>query len=311
MTEASGVRFAPSPTGRFHVGNLRTAWISAEWARALGTSWVVRFEDIDLPRVVAGARERQLEDLAALGLVPDREYLQSTRRDRHYALFARAVAEGAVYSCTCSRKDVQDALAGIASAPHGRGNSEGASAPIYTGHCREGAGPAKPGTAGIAWRFRAEDPSGAQDFIIARTTVSAGKFERSAVPEIASFVPAYHWACAIDDFDGKYRLLVRGWDLADSTPLQRTIGAWVARSESAPFDPPAVFHTTLVVRDDGHRLEKRTAGVTLPELFGAGWTPERLLARFSASFRIDASAFVPGMVFGEAMRERTLADLGI
>ncbi|MBS1963747.1 MAG: hypothetical protein JST04_16170 [Bdellovibrionales bacterium] len=310
MGASAGVRYAPSPTGRFHVGNLRTAWVSAKWARALGTPWIVRFEDIDEPRVVAGARERQLEDLAALGLVPDEVNLQTSRRERHYALFLRAAAEGAIYPCTCSRKEVQDALSGIASAPHGRPGSAATTAPIYTGHCRNAAIAAKPGPGGVAWRFRSADEAGAQDFIVARTSSAADPRILPSVAD-ASFVPAYHWACAIDDFDGKYRLLVRAWDLAESTPLQREIGEWISKGEGSVFEAPAVYHASLVVRNDGHRLEKRTAGVTLPELRSAGWTAERLLAQFEASFDFDPSDLSPGRIFGETARERTLADLGI
>lgn len=292
---ASGIRFAPSPTGRFHVGNLRTAWVSRLWSRTLGEPWVVRFEDIDLPRVVPGARETQLADLAALGLVPDRVYSQVSRRDRHYALLERAVGERAVYPCTCSRKDVQDALAGLASAPHG-------AFPIYTGHCRDAANRGGVGAAGVAWRFRGADASGVQDFIVARTA--------TPIPDRVSFVPAYHWACAIDDFDGNYRLLVRAWDLAPSTPIQRGIQDWIARSEKTGRGYPAVFHASLVVRNDGHRLEKRTTGVTLGELLAGGWTVERIRERFEASIRIDPALLAPGGVFGETDREKSLADLG-
>lgn len=294
----SGVRFAPSPTGRFHVGNLRTAWVSERWARGLGEPWVVRFEDIDVPRVVAGARERQLADLAALGLVPDRVELQSAWRERHFELFGRAEREGVVYACTCSRKEVQDALAGIASAPHGE-------SPIYSGHCRNLPldHSRRPGAGGVAWRFRsAVDESGTRDFIVARTATLIG--------DAASFVPAYHWACAIDDFDENHRLLVRAWDLAESTDIQREIQSWLAVVERRPPIFPAVFHTSLVTRNDGHRLEKRTEGVTLDELRAAGRAPAEIVALFVGSFSDSTSTLEPGRVFGEARRERTLAELG-
>src|SRR4051794_30272327 len=120
------VRFAPSPTGAFHLGNLRTAWISRAWAKHLGLPWVVRFEDIDRPRVVYGAKEGQLSDMAALDLAPDEIVDQSARMDRHWELLQQAVAEGQVYPCHCSRKEI---LAGLASAPHGK-------EAIYDGRCR-------------------------------------------------------------------------------------------------------------------------------------------------------------------------------
>lgn len=291
---SSGVRFAPSPTGRFHIGNLRTAWISVRWSREIGEPWVVRFEDIDTPRLVSGARENQLKDLETLGMVPDRSYIQSARIERHFALFERAVSAGALYACTCSRREVQESLRGFASAPHG-------ALPIYTGHCRAGTD-MQTGPGGVAWRFRASDESGSQDFIVART--------ESLNPEAASFMPAYHWACAIDDFDGDYKLLVRASDLSTSIPFQRAIHDWIARSEGVVRAPPSVFHASLVVQNDGHRLEKRTPGVTLSDLITAGWTPDRVLALFSASYAAGFPPLPEASIFGEALPERTLANLG-
>lgn len=242
------VRFAPSPTGEFHVGNLRTAWISHALARALGMPWIVRFEDIDRPRVVAGAQERQLEDLAALGLKPDRVLVQSAAHARHEALFHRARAEGQVYACTCSRREIQEHLRAIASAPHGP------SAPVYDGRCR--GGPQGSAAETVAWRFRdSEDASGAHDFVMGRTRDLDAR----------EFTPAYHWACAIDDHDEAHALIVRAWDLVSALEPQRRIHAWVRKTTNSGHPFPSVFHTALVTQDDGSRLEKRTRGVTLAE----------------------------------------------
>ena len=291
-----GVRYAPSPTGRFHLGNLRTAWISWLWAQCLQLPWVVRFEDIDRPRVLAGAREKQLEDMAALGLKPDVLLLQSDFHSRHLELFERAVELGAVYPCDCSRKEVQSALASLASAPH-----EG-TAPVYSGHCRD-LDPARELKAAetVAWRFRMTEASGHDDFIVARTSLSRG-----------DFVPAYHWACAIDDYDGGYDLLVRAWDLESSAPLQRAIQAWLGSLEGVAR-VPAVFHTSLVVQNDGARLEKRTRGVTLDELGAQGMGTRELLAKFASGFD---SGLLPrrlgaGEVGGESEHTRSLVDLGL
>jgi glutamyl-tRNA synthetase len=288
-----GVRFAPSPTGVFHVGNLRTAWISWKWARALGLPWVVRFEDIDAPRVVHGAREAQLGDLAALGLRPDESGLQSERLGRHSAAFALAQNTGQVYPCYCSRKDVRMALDASASAPH-RPDAQ------YSGRCRAlNAAPAHE-LPSLAWRFRNEAVSGCDDFIVGRTDRD-GK----------SFVPAYQWACAIDDLDGNYALLVRAHDLAPAAQLQRAIQSWLGRAEGRAHLPAAIFHTALVTANDGARLEKRTRGVTLAEL-PSGVGVQELLRRFEASFDVDRflPRYQPGALFGESERI-TLAELGL
>jgi glutamyl-tRNA synthetase len=268
--KTGGVRFAPSPTGRFHIGNLRTAWISFRFARALNLPWVVRFEDIDEPRVLAGAQELQLADMAALGMTPDTSLLQSTFRSRHLSLFQLARSTGAIYPCTCSRREVQTALSGLASASH-----DGV-APVYSGHCRSHlAAPVAAGlvenSGGIAWRFRMPRLDGRNDFVIART---------STLDSDDGFIPAYHWACAIDDLDGGYDLIVRSLDLAPALPLQRAIQKWL-REDAAPS---RAFHTSLITQDDGHRLEKRTAGVTLPELQSAGWTRDKIWSAFGRSF---------------------------
>lgn len=289
------VRFAPSPTGRFHVGNLRTAWVSREWAKALGAEWIVRFEDIDAPRIVPGSEGKQLEDLRSLGLVPDGVYRQSERRERHLELFRRAVAERVLYPCFCSRKEVADALRELASASHGE-------LPVYDGRCRKG-GEAVPRHPTVAWRFRAQDESGRNDFIAARTASDGDPG--------ASFVPAYHWACAIDDLDGGYSLIVRAWDLRPALEPQRFVQRWVEALEGRRRPLPAAFHASLVTAADGSRLEKRTRGVTLEELGNSGIGSERLLACFRKSFEAEAGAFAPERVWGEGRQALSLVDLGL
>lgn len=252
-TPVRGIRFAPSPTGRLHLGNLRTAWVSERIARALGEPWVVRFEDIDGPRVLRGAQDQQLADLRALGLVPDRVVVQSDRLARHREWFERARAAGAIYPCRCSRREVQEELARMASAPQSSfGASNSVQHPVYSGHCRTLPIQETPHSHETAWRFKMPDPSGAQDFVIARM---GG----------AGFQPAYHWACAIDDWEGRYRLLVRAIDLAPAWDAQRALMQWMGSADSHSGAMPGVFHTRMVVAADGSRLEKRTRGVTLAE----------------------------------------------
>jgi glutamyl/glutaminyl-tRNA synthetase len=119
---------------------------------------------------------------------------------------------------------------------------------------------------------------GHDDFIVART---------ATIDDVTSFTPAYHWACAIDDFDGAYDLIVRSADLAPALPLQRAIQDWISRAEYKPPYLMRAFHTALVTQDNGSRLEKRTLGVTLPELNAGGWDEIKLWRAFEKSF--DAS----------------------
>ena len=255
--------------------------------------WVVRFEDIDRPRVVSGAMETQLADMRTLGLIPDRILIQSEQYARHEALFRAAVAAGQVYPCTCSRKQVQEELQRLASAPH-------AETPLYTGCCREASRRPAAVNPTLAWRFRnPDDPTGRQDFIVGRADVAGGEF-----------VPAYHWACAIDDYDGDHALLVRASDLTHALPIQRQIHTWVGAHAGEPRPYPAAFHTALVTDDQGHRLEKRTQGVTLPEILTGDPDVERLLERFRHSFDMAyVQAYAPGEAWSEEPEQLRLQDL--
>lgn len=286
------VRFAPSPTGRFHIGNLRTAWVSRHLARALGLPWIVRFEDIDRPRVVPGAQRLQLEDMARLGLIPDQIVIQSHRDQRHHDLFMRAFQEGHLYPCQCSRKTVAQALDGMASAPHGP-------VPRYTGQCRNLPSSDSPWSerqnTHLTWRWKSVDSSGKDDFIVARTQGRHCYW-------------AYHWACAIDDAESDHSLLVRAHDLAEAALPQREIQKWM---HAMGGRIPALFHTALVTQNDGKRLEKRTHGVTLPELEVQGFSPDHIARVFAESFQAALPPITEGGIYGESKKELSISDLNL
>lgn len=294
------VRFAPSPTGRFHLGNLRSAWISQWWADRLSLPHLIRFEDIDGPRVLTGAQELQIADMERIGVRATIQQKQSDFHDRHWRLFREAVDRGWIYPCFCSRSEVQQALKNSASAPH-------ESPPLYSGHCRELHCFAETSLPSIAWRLKMAVLGGRQDFIVARTPAIRNLNELK--PE--SFVPAYNWACAVDDYDAAPQLLVRAWDLEDVIPQQRAVHDLVARMESTPRSYPAVFHSSLITQNSGARLEKRTQGVTLPELEAHGCSSSRLMDVFAESFNVTFSDFAPQKIFGEAAKKLTLSELGL
>ncbi len=261
-------------------------------ARVRQQPWIVRFEDIDTPRVLPGAMDQQLSDLATLGMVPDTIVVQSKLLNRHKDVFSLAVNSGQVYPCTCSRAEVQRALANLASAPH-------EIEPLYDGTCRATRWDPvqilkRPENRQIAWRFRSPPDSGHQDFIVARTTGG-----------ISTVAPSYHFACAIDDYDGNYGLLVRAWDLAPARLIQKAIYDWLS-SKEIPRVYPEIFHTSLVTDNDGRRLEKRTKGVTLEELLASGHDVGGLILLFERSF-----AVVGPLSDGERHQQITLSSLGI
>jgi glutamyl-tRNA synthetase len=293
------VRFAPSPTGPFHIGNFRTAWISREWARVLERPWIVRFENIDEPRNIPGAMQRQLDEMRALKLVPDRILVQSERRDRHWQVFFEFFEAGLLYPCVCSRKAVREAVESAASAPHGP-------TPAYSGRCRKLKELPETDLPTLAWRIRCRNETGCDDFVVARTETS---LDSEGLPRKETFVPAYHWACAIDDYDGDHALLVRAWDLEEAAGQQRFIHEHLGLLEKKTKAPPAIFHCSLVTAVDGGRLEKRARGVTLPELLRFGETSEGLTEKFRQSFRGDWKAFEPGRLFGEARKSLNIEEL--
>jgi glutamyl-tRNA synthetase len=246
-------RFAPSPTGTLHLGNLRTALLAWLFARSAGSRFLVRMEDLDTGRVRPGSAEEQLADLAAIGLDWDGEVVfQSHRLDRYEAAIAELRAAGLVYECFCTRAEIRAA----ASAPHGP-LPEGA----YPGTClrltaaelaerRAGGRPPALRVRADAARVVFEDRLlGAQegvvdDFVVRRNDGA----------------PAYNLAVVVDDAEQGIEEVVRGADLADSTPRQLLIYRLLG------LPTPAYAHVPLVLGPDGARLAKRHGDVTLREV---------------------------------------------
>jgi glutamyl-tRNA synthetase len=240
-------RFAPSPTGDLHLGNLRTALLAWLFARSAGGRFLMRMEDLDRQRVRPGAEERQLADLAAIGLDWDGPVVrQSERLD----LYEEALEPLDTYPCFCTRAEIREA----ASAPHGPVGS-------YPGTCREvsAAQRAEREAAGRppALRVRA---GGARvevdDALLGRIAGPVDDF----VVRRGDGVHAYNLAVVVDDAAQGVDQVVRGSDLADSTPRQ----AWLARTLGA--GEPSYTHVPLVLGPDGARLAKRHGAVTLREL---------------------------------------------
>lgn len=262
MTSAG--RFAPSPSGELHVGNLRTAILAWLFARSSGRKFLLRVEDLDRAR--AGAEAEQLRDLAAIGVTWDGDVVRQTARGPLYAeAIARLEAAGLTYECFCTRREIQEA----ASAPHA---PQGA----YPGTCRN-LGRAelefKRSIRPSALRLRA----GVAEFTV--HDVLHGQFT-GVVDDFVlrrnDGVTAYNLAVVVDDAEQGIDQVVRGDDLLPSTPRQ----AYLASLLNIPV--PEYAHVPLVVNRDGARLAKRDGAVTLADLARTG-TPlaevrDRLLA---------------------------------
>lgn len=242
-------RFAPSPTGPLHAGSLVAALASWLDARAHDGAWLVRIEDVDTPRCVAGAGEEILRQLAACALLPDEApQWQSARAPLYQAALDRLVQAGRAYPCACSRKDVELALRaqGRERTRHGE--------LVYPGTCRAGLAGKEP----RAWRFRV--PEGT----VAWTDRRVGVHLQDVARDVGDFVLkradglfAYQLAVVVDDAEQRITHVVRGADLVDNTPrqllLQRTLG----------YREPSYLHTPLVLGANGEKLSKQNGAAPL------------------------------------------------
>ena len=268
-------RFAPSPTGELHLGNLRTALAAWCSARAQRGSFVVRMEDLD-PVTSSPAHEAgQLADLAAIGIRSDDVVVrQSERFDRYRDAIERLRADDLVYPCYCTRREIREAAA----APHGEPVPDGA----YPGTCRR---------LSEADR-RARETEGRRPALRLRTdgrmiTVDdrvAGRYT-GAIDDVVlqrnDGVPAYNLAVVVDDDLQGVTEVVRGDDLLSSTPRQ------VHLQQLLGLATPTYAHVPLVVGADGVRLAKRHGAVTLSRLADRGVTVERVVAWLGSSLGVD------------------------
>src|SRR6266849_6516183 len=275
-------RYAPSPTGDLHMGNLRTALLAWLFARCAGGQFVLRIEDLDRPRVHPGATERMLYDLRWLGLeweeVPDiggpyAPYTQSERQEIYASYLQRLADKGLIYPCYCSRAEIARA----ASAPQG---DEG---PRYPGTCRNltqaqrrlyEADKRRP-----SLRFRVDD-----ERIVSFTDLLAGPLEQQVHQTIGDFIVcrsdglfAYQFAVVVDDALMRINQVVRGADLLQSTPRQ------VLLYEALEYPVPTFAHVPLLLDEHGKRFSKRIQSAGLEPLRAAGATPEQVVGQLAAA----------------------------
>ena len=288
-------RFAPTPSGDLHLGNLRTALVAWLSARAAGGGFIVRIEDLDPATRNPDVARRQLADLAALGLDWDGDPTwQSQHLDRHEEAIDRLTAEGRTYPCWCSRSEVRAATL----APHERRLADDVTLPhgAYPGTCADldEAGRARrAGETGRppALRLRA---GGARVTITDRLAGEVTGVVDDLVLRRADGVPAYNLAVVIDDAATGVSEVVRGADLLSSTPRQ----AYLA--DLLGLDRPSWFHVPLVAGPDGTRLAKRHGAATLTDLTGAGWTPGEVVGLLANSLGIatPGGTVDPGAIIG-------------
>jgi glutamyl-Q tRNA(Asp) synthetase len=268
-------RFAPSPTGPLHFGTLVAAVASYLQARQSGGQWLLRIEDLDPPRVVAGAADNLLFLLEGLGFEWDGKVAyQSTEFARYRDILATLRRQQLVFECSCSRREI------LASAPH-----PGEEGPVYPGTCRHGV---RGGRGERALRLRVTDEE------LCFVDGIQGEQRQNLEREVGDFVLyradgvfAYQLAVVIDDMDAGVTQVVRGADLLFSTPRQ----IWLYRCLDA--QPPAYFHHPLALGADGQKLSKRDGDYTLITAANAGvqlWRALEFLGQTPPVALADAAA---------------------
>ncbi len=278
-------RFAPSPTGPLHRGNLRTALVGWLEARLRGGEWLLRIDDLDGPRNRSGAEDSILQDLRWLGLHWDGPVVRQSDQRGLYATVLSALRQaGRLYPCRCSRRLLADV-----SAPHG-------ALAVYPGYCRHQPPQWGPRAGRLpSWRLRLEPgvlrwqercgPAGAQDGPAAVGDV---------VLRRADGVVAYHLATAVDELLMGISEVVRGEDLWPST------GAQVAVMAALGADPPSYAHVPLWRDGQGERLSKREGSEGLAGLRGRGLDAPGVIGALAASLGLVAP--------GSRISARELAD---
>lgn len=262
-------RFAPSPTGRLHLGHAFSAALGHEKARESGGRFLLRIEDIDQGRSRPEFVDGIFEDLRWLGFEWDEPVLVQSGRTQAYADALESLRErGLVYACFCTRADIAQSL----TAPHGD------AATSYPGTCRAlPDDPERRATTPHCWRL-----DSAKALQLAPLTTWQEANGRSFAAKAADFgdailarkdAPAsYHLSCVVDDAASGVTTVVRGADLRPSTPIQRLLQNLLGLPELT------YLHHPLVTHEDGRRLAKRDLAPTLAAMRDAGVDGPRLAA---------------------------------
>jgi len=268
MTNPIRVRYAPSPTGYPHVGNIRTALFNWLFARHYGGSFIVRIEDTDVTRKVKGAIEAILDGLRWLGLDWDEEpYFQSQRLEMYHEAAERLISQGDAYYCYCSPQRLEEMRAEQVKRKQ---------PPGYDRHCRnlspeersqkeaEGITPV------VRFKTPLEGQTGFNDLIWGEVV-----FENNTIDDFVLLksdgYPTYHLANVVDDHLMAITHVLRAEEWLSSTPRHLLL------YDSLDFEPPQFAHLPMILGSDRSKLSKRHGTVSITEYREQGYLPEAMV----------------------------------
>lgn len=280
-------RYAPSPSGIQHLGNIRSALVAWLQARLAGGRFALRMDDIDTPRIRPGSAEQIIDDLSWLGLdwdlldtieyAPDAQgvYVESLYLEFYHEALAKLDARGLIYPCRCSRKQVMQRV--------GKPNVAGHY--VYPGTCRGRPRESFHAGESLAWRFRAP----AEEIVF--VDMLAGEQRQDVAREWGDIILrrrddlfAYQLVSVVDDIQMGITDVVRGIDLLDSTPGQ------VALFRALGAEPPRFWHMPLKTDAAGNKLAKRDGSQSLLELREAGYQPEQVVGQLAHELGLAGKA---------------------
>lgn len=285
LSQSIVTRFAPSPTGHLHLGHLYAAQIARDFAAERGGIFLLRHEDIDTTRVRPHFYTEIEEDLSWMGIKWHGEALrQSTRLDHYLSALEELKDKQLVYPCFCTRKDVEQEISSLQSAPHG---PEG---PLYPGTCRslhpEQINQKLAANEIPSWRLdaaRAQEVCGHLSFSDLRhghTQVIHGILGDIILAR-KDIGTSYHIAVVIDDAFQNVSHVTRGDDLFHATHLHRVLQHLLHLPE------PTYLHHALIADISGQRLAKRHASLSIRSLRAQGFTPRQILQLLDNSRRVQ------------------------
>ena len=286
-------RFAPAPTGYLHLGHIANAIYVWGVARAVGARVLLRIEDHDRQRCRPAYEHALLEDLAWLGFTADEFPASAYRggpcagrqsdRDAHYrAAAAKLAADGLLFACDCSRREIEATMHGTAAPDAGELR--------YAGRCRERGLPLEDG---VGWRLRMAP--GAETF----DDALCGAQRQMPAQQCGDLLIrdrlgnwSYQFAVVVDDLQQDITLVIRGLDLLPSTGRQLRLARLLGRAE-----PPVFLHHGLLMKSAAHKLSKADGATGVRELRAAGWTAPQVIG--AAAHRLGVRATSAPLATGE------------